>query len=82
MGPNPNPVCARARTCLQLGFLGKRAGPIFSEAGFIASVNRLTEVDALKQPPWLIVINKGIYFITSSSVNRLTEAFFRNRLCK
>ena len=46
------------------------------------SINRLTEADTLKQPPRLIVINRGVYFKMFASVNRLTEAFFCNRLCK
>ena len=45
-----------------------------------ASVNRLTEADALKQSPRLIIINRGIYFKTSASVNQLTDVFFGNRL--
>jgi len=34
MRPNLNPIYIYL--CLQLGFLGQRAGPIFSEVGFIA----------------------------------------------
>jgi len=46
----------------------------------ISPTQQLTEADALKQPSRLIAINRGVYFKTSASVNRLTEMFFRNRL--